>query len=85
MPRLAPTDEFDNPERIRRLVGDIVNSDPTSAEKLVILLRMITNPERSRVVNDCAVSDAINAAFAMTCAYEDALEEFVRQPLKAVA
>jgi len=85
MPRLAPVDEFDNPETIRRLVGGIINADPQSAEKLVILLKMITNPERSRVANDCAVSDAINAAFTMTCAYDDALEEFVREPLKAVA
>jgi hypothetical protein len=83
MPRLAPVDEFDNPERIRQLVGGIINSDPQSAEKLVILLRLITNPERSRVVNDRAVSDAINAAFTMTCAYDEALERFVREPLAA--
>lgn len=85
MPRLAPADEFDNPEHVRDLVAQIVQSSSESAEKLVILLRLVTNPERSQTANWIALSDAVNHAFSYTCAFDKALDEFVRQPLKAVA
>lgn len=85
MQRLAPVDEFDNPEHIRTLVAQIVQSSSESAEKLVILLRLVTNPERSQIANGVALSDAVNHAFSYTCAYDKALDEFVREPLRAVA
>lgn len=85
MPRLAPADEFDNAERIRRLVDGIIESDPRCAENLVILLRLITNPEKSQSANSWATYEAVNHAFSMTCAFSGALEDFVGQPLKAVA
>lgn len=85
MQRLTPALEFDNPEKIRKLVMQITGGEPEPAEKLVILLRLITNPERSQIANGIALDDAVNYAFMMTEAFDTALTDFVREPLKAVA
>lgn len=85
MRRITPAFKLDNPEKIRQLVGGIVNADPESAEKLVILLRLVTNEERSQTENWCALHEATSYAFSLTNAFSDALDDFVREPLKAVA
>lgn len=85
MKRVPPADEFDNPEHIRTLVAQIAQSSSESAEKLVILLRLVANPERSQIANGIALSDAVSYAFMYTCEFDRALEAFVHQPLRAVA
>lgn len=85
MRKITPADEYDNPEKVRKLVIGIVSSNPESAEKLVILLKLVTNPDRSQAANWCSLSDAIACAFSLTEAFDKALDEFVREPLRAVA
>lgn len=85
MPRLTPALEFDNPDKIRKLVVQITGGEPEPAEKLVILLRLISNPERSQIANGIALEDAVNCAFTMTEAFDTALSDFVKEPLRAVA